>query len=188
MSGFWQKWLGSPLKSVRELFSFRLALCGVVLAVGALVATVATFGKDLEAIGVATFVGLASSAVGCVAGFLFGVPKLGEEPGAGGSGIAATDSARLTTAKLVANSNLGQVSDWVTKIVIGLGIAQFGKLLDGIAWLGRRFPDVFDGSLDDGAASAYGVCLVIASFAISFLLMYMWTATRLPDVWGPQPS
>ncbi len=170
-----------PSVSERLRFSNALVWGGLGYGALALLFTLIAFWGEEKLIAAAFFVALASVGVGCVAGFLFGIPKLADD-GTGGL-TTSGDGARVTT--LLFNTNLGQISDWVTKIVVGLGIAQFGRIIDGCQWLGGQFGDVFGSdSVSPSVAGAYGVGLVIAGVTISFLLMYMWTATRLPEVWG----
>jgi hypothetical protein len=132
---------------------------------------------------VSFMVGLASGGLGAILGFLFGIPKPADVGSSEGNESAA--ARRVVSRKLVANTNLGQVSDWVTKIVIGLGIAQFGQILDGAQWLAERFAGVFNQGLSPEAAAAYGMAVTISSATWGFMLVYMWTSTRLPDVWDP---
>lgn len=178
--------LKGPLASARSRFSNALVWGGLAYGAIALVFTVVVFWNHWTLISVAFFVGLASVGVGCVMRFLFGIPKLAEE---GITRAQAAQGGQVAVTSLLFNTNLGQISDWVTKIVVGLGIAQFGEVLDGANWLAIKFGDVFAPTpLSSSAASTYGLSLVIAGVTISFLLMYMWTATRLPEVWGPTES
>lgn len=55
-------------------------------------------------------VGIAAWLAGGVLGFLFGVPRFQSSPGGGAAGLASS---------FIPNTNLEQVSDWLTKIIIG---------------------------------------------------------------------
>ena len=59
---------------------------------------------------------LACLAVGTAVGFLFGVPRVVQSPVAS-SGNGYTQHV---------NTSLEQISDWLTKIIIGLGLVHFG--------------------------------------------------------------
>jgi hypothetical protein len=87
--------------------------------IGALVA-VFIFATSTSSFGAVLAVGLAvvgaASFAGLLLGFLFGLPKTLERSGKG----------RLTT-----NTNLDQISDWLTKILVGLGLVQLGKVSTG---------------------------------------------------------
>lgn len=171
-------------KSLREKFSDQLAIVGLSFALVVLVAAIVVFRENISLIPVAFVVAFAAGGLGCVLGFLFGIPKLAD--GAGANDPVTEAAVRVASQKLLFNTNLGQVSDWVTKIVIGLGIAQFGQILDGAQWLGARFSQVFDKGLSPEAAATFGMGITIAAGSFSFMLAYLWTTTRLPDVWAPQ--
>lgn len=122
--------------------------------------------------GLALGIVFAGATAGILIGFTFGIPKL-----------ATTPQEELTAqGRLVSNSNFGRVSDWLTTIVIGLSIAQFGKVLDGVRWLGSAYSDVFSTDLGDPAAAAFGISLTFSSIGIGFVMMFMWTSTRLLEV------
>lgn len=68
---------------------------------------------------------LASAGVGALAGFLFGVPRAQERAAASTS----TDTPNAQAAAgLRPNTNLEQVSDWLTKIIVGLGLVHLQQL------------------------------------------------------------
>ena len=72
-----------------------------------------------------------------------------------------------------------EISDWITKILVGVGLVQLGQVPGAIMRLG----DILKPSLGNQPSSAVvGVSLVLYSGTISFLLMYMWTRIRFLDV------
>jgi len=79
--------------------------------------------------GNALLLALAALVSGLFFGFLFGIPRTLQEnePAAAATGTASaatpTAAARRTTAaRLGVNTNLEQISDWLTKIIVGLGL------------------------------------------------------------------
>jgi hypothetical protein len=81
-----------------------------------------------SALGVGILSGGAALMVGALLGFLFGVPRtlqgerppdVLEEPGEGGR-----------PAEYRVNTNLEQISDWLTKILVGVGLVQLGSIID----------------------------------------------------------
>lgn len=64
----------------------------------------------------------AAVAVGAVVGFLFGIPKSGRRAVAPGAAPAAPTGIR-------ANTNLEEVSDWLTKILVGVTLIQYNQFL-----------------------------------------------------------
>jgi hypothetical protein len=114
----------------------------------------------LAAIGAALFVGL-------LFGFLFGLPKSLEHQG------QTNPNALLTT-----NTNLEQVSDWLTKILVGIGLVQLGKIAHGVSKLGEALaPSLGGGS----GAKAFAVALLIYSVVDGFLVGYIWTRVDLSE-------
>ena len=96
-------------------------------------------------------------------GFLFGLPKTREQ--AAGSG-----------AVLATNTNLDKVSDWLTTILVGLGLVELGKVSHGIGRLGAAMaPGLGSGP----GAKSFGTALLVYSAVDGFLVGYIWTRIDL---------
>jgi hypothetical protein len=67
----------------------------------------------------------ASSSVGMLLGFLFGIPRSLQDGAPNPSASAGADNAR---SKLRVNTNLEQISDWLTKILVGVGLTQLREI------------------------------------------------------------
>lgn len=67
--------------------------------------------------------GSASFAAATLVGFLFGIPRVVQEDNPSGSG----DEAKTVTTQRV-NTNLEQISDWLTKIIVGFGLIELRKV------------------------------------------------------------
>jgi hypothetical protein len=109
--------------SMRRLFYLALVGCGIILldAVGTRPGFLRTLSVGLMTAGAAMF-------VGGLLGFLFGVPytREGEQPagtkdGQGGQQKSGSDA--LPTSYRP-NTSLEQISDWLTKILVGVGLVQ----------------------------------------------------------------
>lgn len=114
-------------------------------------------------------VGLAAAggafAMGALLGFLFGLPKT--------VGGAASGSG-LTT-----NTNLDQITDWLTKILVGLGLVQLGKVTHGVTKIANALaPGLGNGS----GAKSFGVGLLVYAVVDGFLLCYLWTRIDLVEL------
>lgn len=147
---------------------FAAGVWGFVIAV----ASVFYLWNNLPAIGVILIVCLAAAAVGTLAGFLFGVPLAKE-----------SDGNALTQSQVIANSNLGQVSDWLTKIIIGVGLIQFQDIGSAILNMGQGVSAAI-GSPVGGVV--FAVSLIVGTTLASLVLAYMWTAVRFIDVFSEQ--
>ena len=96
--------------------------------------------------------------VGALGGFLFGLPRTLERPDANGH--------------LATNTNLDQVSDWLTKIIVAIGLVELGKIANGVDNLATSLAPGLGGG--DGV-HAFAVGLMIYSVADGFLVGYLWT-------------
>lgn len=119
---------------------------------------------------------LAYFACGFLVGFLFGIPRVLQGDGSPSSGANRTGQASSAYQQRV-NTNLEQISDWLTKIIVGLGLVQLrsvpGYLYSASTWMSQSF------SLDQGkgttdAASFAGAFIVFFS-VVGFLGGYLLT-------------
>lgn len=111
--------------------------------------------------GQASIVAGGAFAVGTLFGFLFGIPRtLQDQPGSTTTGDA--DRVLQST-----NTNLEQISDWLTKILVGVGLTQIHGLRQELAAMASYF----------AVADAPGVTLaMILNFATAgFLSGYLLT-------------
>jgi hypothetical protein len=115
-----------------------------------------------------TLIGACAFALGALLGFLFGIPQY-----FAGSAGARADNPH---ASYQPNTNLTQVSDWLTKIIIGVGLVQFGQLTETIGRLGDALEPSLGG---EEAGKAFGIALVVGFFVIGFLVGYLYTRLRL---------
>lgn len=77
-------------------------------------------------------------------------------------------------ARLTDNTNLEDVSDWLTKILIGIGIAEFDDI---VTYLGEIGDLVGQGMGGEGLASGnkiIAVSSILYGFVCGFLFYYFW--------------
>lgn len=106
-------------------------------------------------------------ALGALLGFLFGIPQYFAKGG---------DTATASKASYQPNTNLTQVSDWLTKIIIGVGLVQFGQLTDTLGRMGDSLESSLGG---EPTGKPFGIALVVGFFVIGFLVGYLYTRLRL---------
>jgi hypothetical protein len=165
----------------------RSALRGIAYALIGGSAVIILFSAD--ATGMTQFLGTASvgllvagasSMVGGLLGFLFGIPRslqgsgtsTGPSSGKTQSGNSADDQA----GSYGANTNLEQISDWLTKILVGVGLTKLGVLPEKLQALASFVSPGF-GALPHPDVIAIAVVLY---FAVSgFLFGYLWTRLYL---------
>lgn len=111
-------------------------------------------------------VAVAAVIAGALVGFIFGIPK---------SIATATSSAASGTATATSeyqgNSNLEQISDWLTKILVGAGLVQLGSIRDEFNALGSRLAS--SGCMGS-CGWIVGPSIIIAYVVSGFLLAYLW--------------
>jgi hypothetical protein len=123
---------------------------------------------------------------GALIGFLFGVPRWLQA-----SELAQTVAPQTTSTpqtektdirepgKYIPNTNLEQISDWLTKILIGVGLVQLKDLPSLLEQAGNYFGPAFT-PLGEGPQIAISIILY---FSISgFLFGYLWTRIFLQGV------
>jgi hypothetical protein len=103
-------------------------------------------------------IGAAALTAGGFFGFLFGMPRTADGPG---------------DAPYKPSTNLEQVSDWLTKILIGAGIAQLAGLRESLASLGTLVSKATTPPVQGGAIVSQLVVLVF--LVVGFVASFLWT-------------
>jgi hypothetical protein len=120
----------------------------------------------LIAIGSGLFLAGASTLFGSVIGFLFGVPKYrkNDDP-----------KIALISGSYQPNTNLEQISDWLTKIIVGVGLVELKNIVSFLHNVGKFCGPVF-GPTPSGEIVAIGITVhyTIVGFIQGFLLAYLW--------------
>src|SRR3954468_11292839 len=140
----------------------------------------------------------ASAAIGAALGFLFGLPRarFTDELSGAAASTGATGGApvapRHPSAHYLANSNLIKVSDWLTTIVIGLGLVNLGGLLPALRTLATALKDPLGGT---AYAGAIGISVLVIGVLAGFVLVYVFTTIRIrqlledsEDQWDTAPD
>ena len=117
----------------------------------------------------------AAAAVGSAFGFLFGLPRARLTDQLATTGSAHPDS-RTPSSHYLANSNLIKVSDWLTTIVIGLGLVNLGNAVPALRTLASALQAPLGGA---PYAGAIGVSTLIGGCIGGFILVYVYTSTRV---------
>lgn len=120
-------------------------------------------GKRWIVFGTAMAIAGAAALVGGVVGFLFGIPLTSKQRTATASG-----------SQYETNTNLEQVSDWLTKIIGGVGLVQLGRALPALTRLAKSLNDPLGGTPYGGA---FGLGLTIFYALLGFLFLYLWSRT-----------
>ena len=167
----------------KELTDSQKALRGLAGAMlvgvlGVVAYTAHAGGKEgfLAMVSVGVLIAGASAFVGGALGFLFGIPRTlqkdAESPSteADSSGPEAASSVRRIEYRV--NTNLEQISDWLTKILVGVGLTQIVEIRDGLVSL-TAF--AAQGLGPQGQSQVFVFALLSYSTVLGFLFGYLWT-------------
>jgi CheY-like chemotaxis protein len=124
-----------------------------------------------------------SFAIGGLMGFLFGIPRSLQgvnRPDIGNiaSQTGIKPSTKSNEANYQPNTNLEQISDWLTKILVGVGLTQLTNIgygVSSIAAFASREMDQFRNAEIFVAAS------ILYFGILGFLLGYLWTRLNLAE-------
>jgi len=128
----------------------------------------------------AVLIVLASTAVGALLGLLFGIPRAlanSTPKSSAPDGTSAEQAGGSSTARggYAPNTNLEQVSDWLTKLLLGAGLTQLARLPGALNHLGSYLAPGLGG---DNAAS-FAVAMVVYGVVVGFLLAFLATRLKL---------
>ncbi|HEU5105449.1 MAG TPA: hypothetical protein VFU11_06370 [Solirubrobacterales bacterium] len=154
-----------------------LLTLGLPPLVALLVYAIASSGKTGEILAVGSLTAASAFAVGALLGFLFGIPRTVAAASGATTGQAGTGSAPANTAdahRFAANTNLEQISDWLTKILVGVGLVQIHAVSGAVE-------DLADGLAPGLGSQGFSVAVaLLVSFSITgFVSAYLFTRLRL---------
>jgi len=181
-------------KFARATFAFLAIAIGTIIGFVAILfyATQASNAMEFfSVVGVSMLIAGVSIVAGGLLGFLFGIPRtlqagqsndtyyrgsqaensLGERTqGEGKSNLTNRDQESSTA--YIANTNLEQISDWLTKIIVGVGLTQLNKVPETLIKLGDQLSPAL-GNFESSAT--YSVTLILFYSVCGFLMFYLWT-------------
>ncbi|HKQ78056.1 MAG TPA: hypothetical protein VJ810_30440 [Blastocatellia bacterium] len=122
----------------------------------------------LTVLGSGLFMAGASTLAGAVIGFLFGVPRRHDSASNGDN-----PGSDITTYR--PNTNLEQISDWLTKIIVGVGLIQFPQIIRFFKTIANDAGPAF-GTAPSGNIIALSIVIhyMLVGFFQGFLLAYLW--------------
>lgn len=171
---------GKSFSQQSERVISTIAICilaGIfgILLYSTLTSTLAEF---FAVLGVSLLIAGAATVSGGMIGFLFGIPKTlqQETPEKPPAGSQAEEQGNHQAARYGVNTNLEQISDWLTKILVGVGLTQLRSIPEGL----KNYAEfVAPGLGKTAAAGPYAVALLIFYLVCGFLISYLWTRIYL---------
>lgn len=123
------------------------------------------------ALGTGLLMGGACFCMGALAGFLFGIPKIVESSN-------HKDPIKSRGGEVLHNDNLVQISDWLTKIIVGVGLTQINQIPAYLDKLGKYFGPSFERIGNPHSAQiseTIAICVVLYFLILGFIACYLWT-------------
>lgn len=151
------------------------------LAVGCVIvflyaAQASTGGQFAAIVGVALVVACSALLAGGLLGFLFGIPRTIQQEARpvaqpnGKPGEVPKEQRQEITYGV--NTNLEQISDWLTKILVGVGLTQIATipatLKEYAAFVGPGFGNYAN-------SGVFSIALLLFFLVDGFLISYLWT-------------
>jgi Putative Ig domain len=149
-----------------------LILLGIGLpAIGALFVlcyALATPGPKFSYLGVALLTAFAAFLIGSLGGFLFGIPKM----------VSSGQTRQALGPQYAPSSNLAEVSDWLTKLLLGAGLVQLTRLGAPVASLIDNVAHgLYMNKADAEAAKVMAGAILFGYTAVGLLDGYVVTTT-----------
>lgn len=191
-------WLGLAPKGLKEAEPpLAVIHVGWMAAVAALIALgLSQAGGVIGVIGIGVLITIAGGAVGGLVGFLFSLPRvlsgdpsLVDAKGDGDHGAPASSQetrSRKRARLLGSNTNLERISEWLTTMLVGVGLTQIPSLFSYAAKFSdfvRLNATVFAATKDVPASA--GVLPLVAPLLLAigvisgFLFFYLYTRLAL---------
>ena len=138
------------------------------------------FVRIVSFVGVCCMVAGATLGVGALLGFLFGIPRLlvnnqGEAGNDENGQLATANTTHPLSRHYSPNTNLEQISDWLTKILVGVGLTQ---LVNAQEFLGQLATTAAQG-MGEPATPVFAISLILYYVLCGFLFSYIWTRLKL---------
>lgn len=130
-------------------------------------------------LGVVALVASAALFIGALLGFIFGIPRTLQGDNAPKPADDQVKGQRLDAkldVKYQANTNLEQISDWLTKILVGVGLTQISSIPEAIQ---KYTAYVSPGLGGFQTTSVFAASLPLYFLVCGFLLSYLWTRRYL---------
>jgi len=137
--------------------------------------------------GVGILTAASATAVGLLFGLLFGVPRFvssgqlrltAKQTSQQGASPATSSESTPTGATVAPSSNLAEISDWLTKLLLGAGLVSLTRLGTPLAHLVDSVgAGLSPNGVATGSSKVVGAAIMFGFTALGFLYGYMLTTT-----------
>jgi hypothetical protein len=167
------RFFGVPKKGL----AFWEIIAIVAFVVGVFIVSIYSITSDWTTVarrfGLLMMIGGAAWTSGSLFGFLFGVPRFKADSDRRHAALAEEPFDQA--ASFLPNTNLEQISDWLTKIIVGATLVQLGPIVGLLqsfsAWTGAQ--------LREPSGAAFCGAAIIYFAAAGFMWGYLWCSVRV---------
>ncbi len=155
-------------KTLTGLFTFLNVVVVLILATILVSFWIkVNFAKALSVFASFLSIGGAYLLAGGIIGFLFAIPR---------SGTYRYKPGQNSESWYDDNTNLEEISDWLTKIIVGLTLVQFNKILQLLDTSARSISMAFSANCTyDCAFYPWAYAAIVFFMACGFVIAYLWT-------------
>jgi hypothetical protein len=173
---------GKPKRSPEEEVNRGMKVLFLSMLMGLLSAPVyALYGTDrsqfLVTLSVGTLLCGTAALTGIMLGFLFGIPRTRRQEDGKTAKQPKESLPQSSPFSYHANTNLEEISDWLTKILVGVGLTQINAIKQGFSELTRQAAEGLGGQPH---SQIYAGALIGFSVVPGFLYGFLWTRLYLP--------
>ncbi|HEU0050008.1 MAG TPA: hypothetical protein VFQ43_20635 [Nitrososphaera sp.] len=158
-------------KTQRAILSFTLF--GIVVTILFTVASISPFSwtQCAKVTGMGLLYAGAFFGIGALAGFLFGIPRsLQAKP----KDKTAGGSTEATQGRYAANTNLEEISDWLTKIIVGLGLVNLKSVPEYLKRAAWYFANFCGKELCESVAMGVMIYFFVCGFFLGYLMTRLY--------------
>lgn len=167
-------------QSERAMSILAWALVAGCIVIPLYAVQVSDLGQFYSIVGVALVVGFSALLAGVLLGFLFGIPrtlqqgeKVTEQKN---SSANESQNSNQQETRYAVNTNLEQISDWLTKILVGVGLTQISSISSSL----REYSDFVGAELGGFSNSrVFSIAILLFFLIDGFLISYLWTRLHL---------
>lgn len=189
VGNMWGRFFGrDPSSQQPDFFGLRILLGWIAFFLLVAFALIVTCADSWTLAATSLLWSLGLCAAGTILGFLFAIPRVVTEPNvpvpanhtvAGESELATALIREVRHNRLAANTNLEQVSDWLTKIIVGVGLIELSEIPGLIDRLALTMSPSF-GIVP--LSMSIATSIIILFTASGFLIGYVTTRAFLPHI------
>lgn len=164
-----------------QISRFHLMVAGVALVVGLAMLVALAYGYSdhrgfCVALGALVMTAAAAFAVGGLTGFVFAIPRVSDNGHRLVQRTNGEPEGEPQNGSVAPNSNLEQVSDWLTKILLGAGLTQINQIGGQLTDIGSQIEDA------TGVHDSVVPLVIVYFVVLGFVSLYIWTSTRFTGI------